>query len=200
MKKNLFMIAAVALLAAVACNKELPGEQVPAGDVVTLNEVLACTKNGELVVGAPTVEGASVQAKVVEQGKADKIEVFKYKAVDKSVKFGFVAVAAGEGLENMFKDLGVDAVVTGGQTMNPSTEDILKAVHSVPAQTVFVLPNNKNIILAAELANDLSKRNVFVLPTTSIPQGISAAISINPELSVDENKATVEEIIEQLTK
>ena len=79
--------------------------------------------------------------------------------------------------------------------MNPSAEDIAAACDKVYAENVFVLPNNKNIVLAAELANDLSKRNIFVLPTTSIPQGISAAISINPELSVDENKAYVEETI-----
>ncbi len=77
--------------------------------------------------------------------------------------------------------------------MNPSADDIAKAADSVFAENVFVLPNNKNIILAAELANDLSKRNIFVLPTTSVPQGISAAIRIDPELSVEENKQNVEE-------
>ncbi len=110
-------------------------------------------------------------------------------------KIGVVSICAGEGLANLFKDLNVDYVIEGGQTMNPSAEDIAAACDSVYAENVFVLPNNKNIILAAELANDLSKRNIHVLPTTSIPQGISAAISINPELSVDENKAYVEDTI-----
>ena len=110
-------------------------------------------------------------------------------------KIGVVSVCAGEGLANIFKDLNVDYVIEGGQTMNPSAEDIAKAADSVFAENVFILPNNKNIILAAELANDLSKRNIFVLPTTSVPQGISAAIAINPELSVEENKANVEETI-----
>jgi len=110
-------------------------------------------------------------------------------------KIGVVSICAGEGLATLFKDLNVDHVIEGGQTMNPSAEDIAAACDSVYAENVFVLPNNKNIILAAELANDLSKRNIHVLPTTSIPQGISAAISINPELSVDENKAYVEETI-----
>ena len=108
-------------------------------------------------------------------------------------KIGIVSVCAGEGLANLFKDLNVDYVIEGGQTMNPSAEDIAKACDSVYAENVFVLPNNKNIILAAELANDLSKRNVHVLPTKSIPQGISAAIRIDPELSVEENKLNVEE-------
>ena len=110
-------------------------------------------------------------------------------------KIGVVSVCAGEGLANIFRDLNVDYVIEGGQTMNPSAEDIAKAADSVFAENVFILPNNKNIILAAELANDLSKRNIFVLPTTSVPQGISAAIAINPELSVEENKVTVEETI-----
>ena len=110
-------------------------------------------------------------------------------------KIGIVSVCAGEGLATLFKDLNVDYVIEGGQTMNPSAEDVAAACDKVYAENVFVLPNNKNIVLAAQLANDLSKRNIFVLPTTSIPQGISAAISINPELSVDENKAYVEETI-----
>lgn len=110
-------------------------------------------------------------------------------------KIGIVSVCAGEGLATLFKDLNVDYVIEGGQTMNPSAEDIAAACDKVYAENVFVLPNNKNIVLAAQLANDLSKRNILVLPTTSIPQGISAAISINPELSVDENKAYVEETI-----
>ena len=114
---------------------------------------------------------------------------------DELKKIGIVSVCAGEGLAALFKDLNVDYVIEGGQTMNPSAEDIAAACDKVYAENVFVLPNNKNIILAAELANDLSKRNVHVLPTTSIPQGISAAISINPELSVDENKSFVEETI-----
>ena len=113
-------------------------------------------------------------------------------------KIGVVAVCSGEGLANLFKDLNVDYVIEGGQTMNPSAEDIAKACDSINAENVFVLPNNKNIILAAELANDLSKRNVYVLPTTSVPQGISAAIRIDPEVSIDENKANVEEAIKSV--
>lgn len=108
-------------------------------------------------------------------------------------KIGVVSVCAGEGLANLFKDLNVDYVIEGGQTMNPSAEDIAKAADKVYAENVFVLPNNSNIILAAELANDLSKRNIHVLPTKSVPQGISAAIRIDPELSVEENKQNVEE-------
>ncbi len=110
-------------------------------------------------------------------------------------KIGLVSVCAGEGLANLFRDLNVDYVIEGGQTMNPSAEDIAKAADKVYAEDVFVLPNNSNIILAAELANDLSKRNIHVLPTKSVPQGISAAIRIDPELSVEENKHNVEDAI-----
>ena len=143
---------------------------------------------------AEKVSDLAEEAKGLEkQAAAAKTdEVFKYKAVDKSVKFGFVAVAAGEGLENMFKDLGVDAVVTGGQTMNPSTDDILKAVHSVPAQTVFVLPNNKNIIMAAEQAVRLADRKVIVLPTRTIPQGITAMLNYDPEGTAEDNAVTMD--------
>ena len=113
-------------------------------------------------------------------------------------KIGVVAVCAGEGLANIFKDLNVDYVIEGGQTMNPSAEDIAKACDQVYAENVFVLPNNKNIVLAAELANDLSKRNIFVIPTASVPQGITAAIAINPELSVEENRANVDEMVQNV--
>ncbi len=136
---------------------------------------------------AEEAKGLEKQAK-----EANSTEEFKYKAVDKNVKFGFVAVAAGEGLINMFKDLGVDAVVTGGQTMNPSTEDILKAIHSVPAKTVFVLPNNKNIIMAAEQSVRLADRKVVVLPTRTIPQGITAMLNYDPEGTTEENAVTMD--------
>ncbi|MDD3429489.1 MAG: DAK2 domain-containing protein [Oscillospiraceae bacterium] len=112
---------------------------------------------------------------------------FVYAAVDNDQPFGFVAVAAGEGLKNIFTDLGVNAVVSGGQTMNPSTEDIVSAVQSVPAKTVFVLPNNKNIIMAAEMACKIADRKIVVLPTRTIPQGITAMLNFDPDSSDDDN-------------
>ncbi|MBR2916179.1 MAG: DAK2 domain-containing protein [Clostridia bacterium] len=102
-------------------------------------------------------------------------------------KYGFVAVAAGDGLSEVFKSLGVDAMVEGGQTMNPSTQDILDAVEKVDAENVFVLPNNKNIILAAEQVDALTKKNVFVLQTKNIPSGISAMMGFDDSLSPEEN-------------
>ena len=118
---------------------------------------------------------------------ADTGNEFTYAAVDNDRAFGFVAVAAGEGLTAIFPDLGADAVGSGGQTMNPSTADIVAAVQSVPAKTVFVLPNNKNIIMAAEQAQGIADRTIVVLSTRTIPQGITAMLNFDPDASEYEN-------------
>lgn len=97
--------------------------------------------------------------------------------------FGFLAVCAGGGLANVFTDLGADGVISGGQTMNPSTESILKEIKKVPAHTVFVLPNNKNIIMAAQQCIGLTEKTVVVIPTASIPQGVSAMMAVDPDMS-----------------
>ena len=104
-------------------------------------------------------------------------------------EYGFVAVCAGSGLEELFSDIGADTLVSGGQTMNPSTDDILSAIEKTPAKVVYVLPNNKNIIMAAEQAGPMAKdRDVRVLPTKTIPQGISAMLSFDETASADENQ------------
>lgn len=106
--------------------------------------------------------------------------------------FGFIVVSAGEGMSEIFKSLGVDYIIEGGQTMNPSTADILDAVEKVNAKTVFILPNNKNIILAANQASELTtEKDLLVIPTKTIPQGITAVINFVPELSADENEAAM---------
>ena len=97
--------------------------------------------------------------------------------------FGFLAVCAGKGLANVFTDLGADGVISCGQTMNPSTESILKEIKKVPAHTVFVLPNNKNIIMAAQQCIGLTEKTVVVIPTASIPQGVSAMMAVDPDMS-----------------
>lgn len=110
--------------------------------------------------------------------------------------FGFVAVCAGDGLTQLFKDLGADTVVSGGQTMNPSTDDILHAVMSTPAKTVFVLPNNKNIIMAAQQAIPLAEdRKIVVIETKTVPQGISAMLAFDETCSEEENLETISETI-----
>ena len=101
--------------------------------------------------------------------------------------FGFVAVAAGQGLKELFLELGADQVVSGGQTMNPSTEDILDAIMATPAEHVFVLPNNKNIIMAAEQTIPLADRGVSVLQTRTIPQGVTAMLNFDESLGAEEN-------------
>ena len=100
---------------------------------------------------------------------------------------GVVSVCAGDGLADVFRDLGVDGIISGGQTMNPSTQDILEAVNQVPAETVYVFPNNKNIIMAAEQVDALTPKNVIVIPSKTVPQGITAMLSFNPEGTVEEN-------------
>ncbi len=131
--------------------------------------------------------------------RADKAAQSHKKApVEPTKDTGFVAVAAGAGIEALFKDLGVDNVVRGGQTMNPSTEDILEAVEQTPAHNVFVLPNNKNIIMAAEQAVKLADRNVCVLQTRTIPQGISAMMSYDPDDDFKANRSSMTEAIDNV--
>ncbi len=107
--------------------------------------------------------------------------------------YGFAAVAAGEGMEALFRDMGANEVILGGQTMNPSTDDILEAVNKINAETVYVLPNNKNIIMAAEQVDALTDKNVVVIPTRSIPEGISALLAFTPDVDCDENKEVMTE-------
>lgn len=121
-----------------------------------------------------------------------------YMPVDPSVEYGFVAVAAGEGIHQLFRDLGVNQVVSGGQTMNPSTNDILKAIHATPAKTVFVLPNNKNIIMAAEQTVKLADRSVYVLPTKTIPQGLSAMLAFDSDATMGENQLAMTKALERV--
>ena len=125
---------------------------------------------------------------VGEEDAAADSAVPALERVEPENDYGFVAVAAGDGLQSLFHDdLAVDRVVSGGQTMNPSTDDILSAIEATPAKTVFVLPNNKNIILAAEQAAPLADRQVCVLPTRTIPQGIAAMLAFNPDADVEKN-------------
>ena len=131
-----------------------------------------------------------------EETKEDK---FPYAEVDPSVEYGFVSVCAGKGLTDVFADLGCDNIVSGGQTMNPSTEDILAAVQATPAKNVFVLPNNKNIVMAAMQAAEIADRNVIVIPSKTVPQGISAMLSYDCDASVKENTEAMNEALSSVT-
>ena len=114
-------------------------------------------------------------------------------------KYGVVAICAGDGIAAMFKDLGVDHIVSGGQTMNPSTEDILKMIDATPAENVIVLPNNKNIFMAAEQCKPLSDKHVEVIPTATVPQGITAMLNLDPSAEVEENVSAMSEAIKGVT-
>ena len=109
--------------------------------------------------------------------------------------FGVVSVCVGDGIGDVFTNLGVDGLISGGQTMNPSTQDILEVVNTVPAETVYVLPNNKNIIMAAEQVNALTPKNVVVIPSKTIPQGVTAMLSYNPEGTNEENVEAMTEAL-----
>ncbi|MCQ2492807.1 MAG: DAK2 domain-containing protein, partial [Lachnospiraceae bacterium] len=109
---------------------------------------------------------------------------------------GFIAVSVGDGMGEIFRGLGVDCLIEGGQTMNPSTEDMLNAIDQVNAENIFILPNNKNIILAAEQARDITEdKNIIVIPTKTVPQGIAAVISFVAETSVEDNEETMKDAI-----
>lgn len=129
---------------------------------------------------------SQIQSKVINDDKGE------YSPAPLENEYGFVAVAAGEGIQNLFSELGVDNIVAGGQTMNPSTDDILRVVEQTPAKTVFVLPNNKNIIMAAEQAVRLATRKVIVLQTVSIPMGITAMINFDPDLDAETNASNMQ--------
>ena len=127
-----------------------------------------------------------------EQKEADE----RKKAAEERKQAGFIAVSVGDGLSEIFKGLGADYIIEGGQTMNPSTEDMLNAIEKVNADTIYIFPNNKNIILAAEQAKDLTEdKNIVVIPTKSVPQGITAIINYMPEKGAEENAEAMKEEI-----
>ncbi len=151
---------------------------------------------------AKTVNAASSKKAAAEiAGKTDssKSENESVEFTEPPKEMGFVSVSIGDGMNSIFTELGCDYIIEGGQTMNPSTDDVLLAIEKVNAKNVFVLPNNKNIILAANQAAELCEdKNIIVLPTKTIPQGITAIINFIPDQSVEENKARMEEEIQNV--
>ena len=128
--------------------------------------------------------------------REDKEKIEEAVEVEEAKKYGFITVAMGKGITNIFKDLGVDYVIEGGQTMNPSTQDILECVDKLNAENIFILPNNKNIIMAANQAKDISDKNIIVIPTTTIPQGITCVSMFNRDADVSENEEELKELME----
>lgn len=169
--------------------------------VHTNNPGLAIEKGLEFgSMNLPKIENMRYQHE--SEQKKNKVTVTSSKKAYVSVApekdYGFVAVASGDGIEAMFKDAGADCIVKGGQTMNPSTEDILAAVQSCPARTVFVLPNNKNIIMAAEQTVKLADRKVCVLQTRTIPQGLSALLAFDPSQDFNANRSGMTKAFERV--
>ncbi|NME95046.1 DAK2 domain-containing protein [Clostridium cochlearium] len=130
----------------------------------------------------------------------DLKDISKEEIVENTEKkpYAFIAVALGKGIRDAFKDLGVDVIIEGGQTMNPSTEDIIKAIDKINAENIFILPNNKNIIMAAKQAKELSEKNIHVIETKTIPQGITALTMFNFEGSLEDNIRAMEEGIKEV--
>lgn len=130
-----------------------------------------------------------------DQNQLEKEDIVKEETPKEEKQYSFISVAMGEGISNIFKELGVDIVIEGGQTMNPSTQDILDSIEKLNSKNIFVLPNNKNIIMAANQAAELSDKNIIVIPTKTIPQGITAITMFNNEVEVNENVNNMNEAI-----
>lgn len=150
-------------------------------------------------INLPKIENMKLQHDGKKRDLVLKSEGRPVKKTEPEKKYGFVAVAAGHGVESLFKDLGADNVVSGGQTMNPSTEDILNAVYETPAETVFILPNNKNIIMSAEQAVKFADRGVCVLQSRTIPQGIAAMLAFDENADISENKINMTKALEKVS-
>lgn len=134
-----------------------------------------------------------------EQAQADTVKQEEKEEPEERRKYGFIAVSCGDGLSEIFKGIGADYLIEGGQTMNPSTEDMLNAIDKVNAKTIYILPNNKNIILAANQARDLTEdKEIIVIPTKTIPQGVTALISFVPEKTAEENTAEMMDAISRV--
>jgi len=114
------------------------------------------------------------------------------------LEFGIVTVSMGEGIAQVFKSIGASSVIEGGQTMNPSTEDLLKSIKEANANKVFILPNNKNIIMAAEQAAEVADEEVIVIPSKTVPQGMAALLAFNPSLSLEENKTSMTQALQHV--
>lgn len=140
----------------------------------------------EILINAKDKEVSILEAQSSEESDNEK------------KKYGFITIAMGDGISNIFKDLGIDCVIEGGQTMNPSTQDILDAVNDINAEHIFIMPNNKNIIMAANQSAEISDKDIFVVPTTSIPQGIACATVFNFDSEVQENFNNLKNAIDEV--
>ena len=142
------------------------------------------------------IDNMRIQHSHVVMGPEADVYLDPYNNPDETKKYGFVSISTGDGFEKIFEELGVDQVISGGQTMNPSTETILEAVKKINAEDIFILPNNSNIILAAEQAKELSEKNLHILKSKTVPQGVVAMLSFDEDNSVEENFEEMTEALE----
>ncbi|MCL2484237.1 MAG: DAK2 domain-containing protein, partial [Firmicutes bacterium] len=176
-------------------------------NLMTLGDSVLCIGDLTMVkVHVHTNTPHMAMGYALELGELDNIKIENMLAQSRAMReqmeknreqkpYAIVAVCAGEGLSAIFKDITVDRIISGGQTMNPSASDIAKACERVPSNNVYVLPNNKNIILAAEQAKALTTKNLFVIPTVNIPQGITSVLTLNPDDTIDTNVKNMKEAI-----
>ncbi len=192
-------------------------KQTTLADIERLREFLMTIGDCVIVIGdlefvkvhVHTNQPGVALSKALELGELDKLKIenmleqnraLMKKYEEEKKEMGMMSVSAGDGITSIFKDLMVDQIIEGGQSMNPSANDIADAVQRINAENVFVFPNNKNIILASEQAKSLvENKRIHVIPTKNIPQGFSAALAFNPELSVDENKANMIHALDTVT-
>ena len=144
------------------------------------------------------IDNMRIQHSHVVMGHEADVYLDPYNDPDETKKYGFVSISTGDGFEKIFEELGVDQIISGGQTMNPSTETILDAVKKINAADIFILPNNGNIILAAEQAKELSEKNLHILKTKTVPQGVVAMLSFDEDQSVEENFEEMTEALESV--
>lgn len=179
-----------------AANIQKKGDSMVVVDDESIIKVHIHTNNPGYVIEEAIKLGALINIKIDNMKYQHNSLVMKdapQAPAEPPEPYGFAAVAAGEGMEGLFRDMGANEVILGGQTMNPSTDDILKAVNNVNAETVYILPNNKNIIMAAEQVQGLTDKKIIVIPTRSIPEGISAMLAFSSELSDEENTEAMKE-------
>ena len=158
-------------------------EALTYGQLLTVKIENMRQQHTQKLISAEQAAAAAEEAVPAEPPKSD----------EPPKRYGIVSVCAGEGFADLFREIGVDAIVSGGQTMNPSTEDILKQVETVNAETVFILPNNKNIIMAAQQCEGLAGKNIVVIPTATVPQGVSAVLAFDAEAEVEDNTEALTE-------
>jgi DAK2 domain fusion protein YloV len=185
---------------------EVPNHSAFQAKLETLGDSMVFVRDEELIkVHIHTNEPNTALGYALTMGELQTIKIENMKLQHENIihkekpqeekEFGFITVTMGDGFESLFKDLNVDHVIKGGQTMNPSTEDITKAINAVNARNIFVLPNNSNIILAANQAKELSDKNVFVVPSKTVPQGISAMIEFSETATAEENQESMTGIL-----